>query len=333
MTSTVSAQFGTVAQVEVIPPFGNGVIVNPDLTGLAQQLRVDYTVTKGVGQPGVCQVRAYNLKEESRNRWAGITRRIIDFSDEFAFLDGRLVTGADLGGVSEVSTANGFGALRLSVRYSGTATTANLFEGTATRVQSQHRRHTWITDIEGGDGVMQSSSAIADKFWRSTVSMPEVIDYLVKRVMATTLATTLPPALAGYKFQGGWDATNYYATDLLDQIVELPGVNSQWWWDDGAVYITEKNTPLPTAPIVVSPQGGNGTYRMLSKPRAVEGGDVEVELLNTPQLRVGSPVTVLATKLGGTYFCRSFVHRGSNRGTRVCKTIPRLGSIGVVGFL
>ncbi len=77
MATAASPQFGTTIQVEIVPPFGPGVIVNPDLTPGVTQGRVDFAVTKGVGgsTPAVCSIRCYNLKKDSRDKAAGITKR------------------------------------------------------------------------------------------------------------------------------------------------------------------------------------------------------------------------------------------------------------------
>lgn len=327
-----SPQFGTTAQVTIVPPFGPGVIINPDLTPGVVQLRVDFRVTKGIGgsTPATCDVRIFNLGPLSRNRAAGIVKRVIDFSDEFAFLDGRLIVGADLGGTSTVSTVNGFGSLKLSARYQGSTSTAAIFDGTATQTTSKHRLDTWTTTVNGGDGVLQSTSAIADKFWSSSVSATEVLDYLVRTVMVAELATPYPPTLAGYTFIGGYDATNFYASDILDQLTKL--TKTAWWWDDGAVYFTTLGVPLPTPPIVLSPSGAPGTTRLLSKPMRVEGNLVQVRSLLLPEMRPMSPVTVLAAELGGQYFASAIEHAGSNR-RGISTTTATLTPLGVVPFL
>jgi len=329
--SVASPQFGTTAQVTIIPPFGPGVLVNPDLTPGVTQGRVDWQVVKGIGGSTGSQasVRCYNLSASSRRRASGIVKRTIDFSDEFAFLDGRLVTGADVGGTSTISTLNGFGSLTLKARYQGSSTTASLFEGTATAVISEHRRNTWTTDITGSDGVLQSSSAVADKFWGSTVPAVEVLTYL-GRVMGTELATPYPPELSGYAFVGGFDATNYYASDILDQLTTL--TKTEWWLDDGAVYFSSLGLPLPVTPIVISSSGAPGTVRMLSKPRPIEGGLLEVRCLLLPEMRPKTPVTLISAEFGGSYFASAVRHNGSNRGG-VSTTTPTLTPVGVLGFL
>jgi len=319
-------------QVTIQPPFGPGLIINPDLTPGVVQGRVDWQVSKGIGgsTPSTCSIRAYNLKPSSRARAGGIVKRVIDFTDEFSFLDGRLITGADLGGTSTVSTVNGFGSVKLMARYQGSATTALLFEGTSDSVTSVHQTHTWVTTITGSDGVLQSSSAIADKFWGYTVTAPEVLDYLVRRVMASELATPYPPELAAWSFVGGFDATNYYASDLLDQITAV--TKTEWWIDDGAVYFSSLGLPLPVPPILLSTSGAPGTTRMIGRPRPIEGGLLEVPCLLLPELRPKSPVTILSAEHGGAYWASAVLHTGSNR-AGTSRTIATLTPLGVVGFL
>ncbi len=332
MTTAASPQFGTTAQVTIVPPFGPGITVNPDLTPGVRQGRVDWEVSKGVGgqTPNTCTVRGYNLSKTSRDRAGGIVKRVIDFSDEFAFLDGRLVEGSDLGGSSTVSTANGFGSLTLRARYQGSSSTAALFEGTAVSVKSEHRMHTWKTTIMGSDGVLQSSSAVADKVWTSTVPSAEVLDYLVRRVMVATLATPYPPSLAKYQFVGGYDASNFYASDILDQLTDL--TRTEWWWDDGAIYFAELGQPTATPPIVVSSSGGVGAIKLLHKPLPTEDGKTLIQCLLTPGLRPRSGVTVQAEALGGSYVASTVKHSGSTRGG-VSRTLATLTPLGVVPFL
>jgi hypothetical protein len=330
VTTAASPQFGTTAQVTIVPPFGPGITINPDLTPGVSQGRVDWSVTKGVGQSNTCSIRGYNLGKTSRDRAGGIIKRVIDFSDEFAFLDGRLVEGVDLGGTSTVSTANGFGSLTLKARYQGSSTTASLFEGTAVQVRSKHRRDTWVTTLTGDDGVMQSTSAIADKVWTSTVPSVEVLDYLVRQVMVASLATPYPPQLAAYAFVGGYDASNYFATDILDQLTAL--TKTQWWWDDGEVFFSALGQPMLTPPIVLSSSGAPGTTKILDKPQPTEDGKVIVPSLLLPEMRPMSPVTVIAEALGGSYFASTVQHNGSTRGG-VSRTVATLTPIGVVPFL
>ncbi len=332
MITAASPQFGTTAQVKIVPPFGPGIIINPDLTPGVRQGRIDWEVSKGVGgsTPNTCTVRAYNLSRTSRDRAGGIIRRVVDFSDEFAFLDGRLIEGSDLGGTSTVSTANGFGSLTLRARYQGSSSTAALFEGTATAVKSEHRTHTWVTTITGSDGVLQSTAAISDKVWTSTVPAVEVLDYLVRRVMVATLATPYPPSLAGYQFVGGYDGSNFYASDILDQLTAL--TRTEWWWDDGAIYFAERGLPTAAPPIVVSSSGAPGTVRLLHKPLPTEDGKLIVQCLLTPSLRPRSSVTVQAEALGGSYVAAEVKHSGSNRGG-VSRTVATLRPLGAVPFL
>ncbi|MGB2800426.1 MAG: hypothetical protein WBC82_11370 [Dehalococcoidia bacterium] len=335
MTSTRSQQFGVVAQVEIVPPFADGIRVNPDVTPGVPQTRVDWRIRKGIGgsQPAEATVVMYNLAQSSRSTAAGELRRIIDFSDEFAFLDGRLVTGADLGGEASVSAGTGFGRLKVSARYSGSSATARLFDGTLSFARSRRvGGNTWVTTAQGSDGIIQDTSAIADKFWGSDVSAPEVLDYLVRRVMVAELATEIPQALAKYTFAGGYDATNIYATDILDQLTKL--TRTQWWWDDGAVYITDVGKPLPGPPIIVSSKSEPGARLLIDKPERTEDNQVVCPMLLSPDVRPNTLIRIRSNDLGGDHVVNSVEHRGQNRGSRsVCRTIATCTPLGVVGFL
>lgn len=335
MTSTVSQQFGVVAQVEIIPPFEDGIRINPDVTPGVVQGRIDWHVRKAIGgsQPASASARMYNLSQSSRDLLGGQTRRIVDFADEFAFLDGRLVTGQDLGGQTSVMAGVGFGILRLSAKYSGSSTTARLFDGTLSYASSSLANgHTWVTDAQGTDGVIQNSAAIADKFWAGDVAATEVMDYLIRRVMVAELATPVPDEIARYTFRGGFDATNIYATDILDALTEL--TRTRWWWDDGAVYLTSAGQPLPGPTIRVSTRPGPGSRLLVSKPQRTADNQVVLPLLLAPDVRPGSRLEVDSGELRGEYVAASVEHRGQNRGAgSAAKTWATCDPLGVVGFL
>lgn len=334
MTSTAAEQFGTTAQLTVVPPFGPGVIVNPDLTPGVTQLRVDWFVSQGVGgaSPAQARVDVYNAAQTTRDALAGINRRVIDFTDEFDFLDGRLVTGEDLGGQTSVSTGSGFGVLRLAARYRGSPTSAQLFDGTLNFADSRRLRGTtWVTSTIGMDGVIQNTSAIADKFWGSDVSFVEVIDYLVRRVMVAELATpVLPGILASGFFAGGYDATNIFATDILDALTER--TSTEWWWFNGAVYFGARGQPIPGDPLILSPRGDPGTRRIIDKPQRAKGNQIRVPVLLSPDIGPKTRIAVQSSKINGEYFVSQVEHRGSNR-RGVSRTIATLTPIGVVDFL
>ena len=334
MTSTLAPQFGVVAQVEIVPPFSNGVLVNPDVTPGVVQTRVDWLVRKGIGgsQPAEATVVMYNLAPSSRSTIAGQTRRVVDFSDEFDFLDGRLVTGEELGGRTTVNAGTGFGTLRISARYSGSSSTAQLFEGTLAFARSRRVRGTWVTTAQGSDGLIQNTAAIANKYWASDVSASEVVEYLVRRVMVAELATPLPNAIARYTFAGGYDASNVYATDILDQLTAL--TRTQWWWDDGAVFISDRGATLPDPTIVVSARREPGARILINKPERTENNQVLAPMLLSPDVRPGRQITIRSAELGGDYVVTSVEHRGQNRGSRsVCLTVATCTALGVVGFL
>ena len=98
-------QFGRAVQVTIIPPFGDGVIVNPDVAPGAVQLRCSVRVVKGIGAPASCEATVWNLGQQSRDRAAGVTRRVVDFSDEVGIIDGRIVFGDQFGDGSHILTS------------------------------------------------------------------------------------------------------------------------------------------------------------------------------------------------------------------------------------
>jgi hypothetical protein len=336
-----ASQFGTAIQVEIVPPEGDGVVINPRLD--APQLRCAVAVKKGIGIPSVCTADVWSLAAKSRNRAAGITRRVIDFSSEFDFLDGRLVTGSDFGdGTAErVSRANGFGYLRVSAWYTGAGGPVTIFEGTSTRVDPDPRPPDQLTRITGGDGVIAQASAVTNRQWINATSASVVLEYVIRDVMRSDLSGAepgdfgagLPPTLAAWSMPGGYDATMLYASDVLDAFARVDPRNpTEWWWDDGTIYWANKGEPLPDPPLLLDTQPSSGSWRILRTPQAAEDNTVSVPLLLLPGLRVRRACTIASGEFAGDYVARSVEHRADNRGSGGATTIARLERRGVLPF-
>ena len=338
------AQFGRRISVEIVPPEGPGVLINGDAS--APQLDVSVRVSKAMGgTPATCTVDVTNLTQRTRERAAGITRRIIDFSDLVGTIDGRLVFGEELdGGQAErVTRANGFGYLRVAAYYRGTSSTPHtIFEGTCKSVTPvPNTQPSPVTRITGGDGVIQDAAAICDKQWTEATSAATVLEYVIRDVMGTTLAGSqpgnfaagLPAPIAALKLPAGYNATAIYATDILDTFVKQLSAKTptDWWWDDGDVYWLERGKALPGKPILLDVTPSPGAFRLVDLPQAAEDGEVVATALMLPQMRPGRHARVVSGDFAGDYIVRAADHALTNgRGSAL--TTGRLARLGALPF-
>jgi hypothetical protein len=332
-------QFGRVVQVEIVPPEGEGVMINPEPAWGRVQQRVRVSVTKGIGSPAAASVDIYNASKNTRDRAAGVTRRVVDFSGEIGSLDGRLVFGEDLdGGKAEVvSRANGFGFLRVSAFYLGSGAAVPIFVGTSKRVEQVGAKPTPITRITGTDGVIQDASAITNRQWRTTTDGPTVLEYVIREVMGTRLvgsepgnfAAGLPLALAELELVGGYDATALFATDILDEFARV--TRTKWWWDNGEVYWLDQGGSLPLPPLVLDSRPRSDAWQIVDKPTPGEDNKVDVPTLLLPAMIPGRLATIASGEFAGDYVASTVTHDVDNRGG-LARTTARLDRVGVLPF-
>jgi hypothetical protein len=333
-------QFGRAVQVTIIPPIGEGVVINPDTSPGAPQLRVSVRVSKGIGSPASCEVQVWNMSQADRDRAAGITRRIIDFSDQVGSIAGRVVFGDQFGDgkAEQVTTANGYGFIRVKAFYQGAGAPVTIFEGTTTRVLTPPARPDIITQITAGDGVIQDAAAITDRQWRSSVSTPTVLEYVIREVMGTELdgaepgnfGAGLPPALREQVLPAGYDATQLFATDILDEFARV--TNTEWWWDDGVVFWKAAGVGLDRPPLLLNTTPEKSTFQILDTPQQGEDNQIRLPLLLLPQLRPGWPVRIVGGDFRGDYYARAVEHVADNRGQSAAKTFATLARTDVLPF-
>lgn len=335
-----ASQFGQAVQVTVIPPFGKGATINPDVAPGAVQLRCAVSVSKGIGAPSVATVDVWNLAQQTRDRIAGVTRRVVDFSSEVATLDGRVVFGDQFGdGKAEtVTRANGFGFIRVGAFYQGAGTTVSLFEGSTTTVAPDPRRPGIVTRITASDGVFQDAAAVTNRQWRDKVSGATVLEYVIREVMGTTLSGSqpgdfgagLPTELRNFQLVAGYDATALYATDILDEFARVS--LTEWWWDDGVIFWKARGRGLDRAPLILDTKPATGSYQILGTPQPAEDNQVRVPLLLLPECRPGVPVRIQSGAFSGDYYTRAVEHAIDNRGGSAAKTFATLARTGVLPF-
>lgn len=320
--------FDRTVRVSITPANGRpGILVNPVALPAGggfgpPQLRVMFEVERSIDtEPNSARVTVVNLGEQSRNNAAGVVRRRVDFSNEFAFIDGRLIEGAALGGgvVELVETSAGFGYMRLEAGYDGVAST--IFEGGTTRLESRHEGTEWLTEVTAGDGETSLTTAVANKSFPDGTPALAIVAYLV-RTMGLTPAglATPPPELAAAVSSGAVCIGR--ARDCLDAL--LTGLRVTWWVDSGEFWAVGESGVLPVPPLPV--------VLALERPRTLEGGVVEVRLPLTPAARPGIPAALALPTLQGAYRVNRVTHRGDNRGGRYDTTLELVDLSPVAGF-
>lgn len=324
-------QFDRAVSLEVVPPTGTGILVNPDFSVVAgipirPQLRVKFKVSKSISaDPNRAAIKVWNLSKQSRDRAAGVVRRTIDFSSEFAFIDGRLIEGADLGGgtAESVTTAGGLAYVKLSAGYNRAPSV--IFEGSSSALDSSRDRVDWITEIAAGDGELGTQKGVANKSFGAGTVLVEVLAYLKKTMgfaiggTALSLANaTLPPGILNTTFFAGFAAVGR-ARDIFDALIL--SADAQWFVDDGELWIVARDTGvLPGPPVTLSSLPDPTAARLLGKPRRLESDGVQVRALLNPSIRLGRQVILVSGELAGQYRCESLEHDGDNRAGKFTTT-------------
>ena len=303
----------TVVSASMLP----GVLVNPAAfpSGGAftpPQLRVIFDVDRSISKdPSRAKVRVINLSKTSRERMAGIVRRKIDFSREFAFIDGRLIEGAALGGgVAEVvETAAGFGYIKLEAGYDGVAST--IFEGGTNRVESEHVGTEWITEVVAGDGELSIQKAIANKTFAAGTPIVAIIAYLIRTMGLFPAGLATPPPVLAATTATTSIVCAGRARDILDEL--LRGVGLEWFVDSGEVWLLEPNGTIPVPPVPIA--------LAYDRPKKLENGTVEIRTPLERLARPGAPAAVALQSLQGTYRINRARFVGDNRGGRYDTTL------------
>lgn len=337
---TTARQLGRSAQLEVVPPTGPGIFVNrlqpilPNIPG-PKQLRIRFKVEKSITpEPQKCQVVVHNLGQRSRDKIAGVVRRTLDFSDDFLFIDGRLIEGKDLGGTAQfVTTANGIAYIKLAAGYSGVPSV--IFEGSSSALESVHKGQDWLTTIQAGDGQFGMEKGIANKSFESGTPLATVAEYLIKTMGLFPglpfSPATVPAVMFSTVFPRGFVASGR-AREVLSAL--MLSVSVVWFVEDGEAYFIDKLGSLPAPPVRLSALPDPTAAQLLSKPRRLESDGVEVVMLLNPAVRIGREAIIISKALAGQYRVESLIHEGDNRAgkfitTAQLRNLDFLTSIGV----
>lgn len=315
--------FDRTVRLTIIPPTAQpGVLINPPAPPGAPNLRIMFDVDRSISKdPSTAEVQVVNASKRTREIMAGIVRRKVDYSREFAFIDGRLIEGAALGGgIAEiVETANGFGYMRLEAGFDGVAST--IFEGGTNRVESEHVGELWITKIKAGDGELSIQKAIANKSFVEGTPVVAIVAYLVRTMgLIWGNAATPPPQLAATQASGVVAVGR--ARDILDQL--LGGLGLDWFIDSGELWVLDPAGVLPLPPVPIA--------QIYDRPRKLENGTVEVRTPFSPLYRPAAPAALASLTLQGTYRINRVRYRGDNRGGRFDATLELQDLSPIAGF-
>lgn len=312
--------------VEIVPPEGLIIRVNPARIiapgSPLSQLRVVFSVEKSLSpDPNRGTVTMFNLKRETRNKIAGITKRVIDFTDalELDILGKKIMTGADVPGpgyIELIHRAASVPLVRVLAGYRGNL--GVVFEATAMRAEVRRDGSDWLTTLETTDGGL-GAVAVAGKSFSATSSVASILDYLVKELgwaagQVLSVANPLLPAKIRNTTMQRSHVLYGSALSALTEIMD--GLDLDWWVDDGEFWILERDGTLPGVPAVLNSVGGPTAALILDAPRRIEGDALEVRTLLTPTLRIGRRVELQTREFTGSYRCERTRTSGDNRGGR-----------------
>ena len=321
------------ASVTVVPvSTGVPLVINPPIPAIGgvrpPELRVQFSVRKAIGpQPHSAEVRVSHLSELSRSTLARVARSTSRTPSVGATSDSR----AFLATVTSLTAGyTGVGAGRL-------------ISGQLLRAPSRHIGTEWVTAMAIGDGAVELAEATCDRAFEIGTPALEVVRYAAQ-CMGMTLAAFPPPAaLAAYVLARGFTAYGR-AAETIDAILagvapdlsQLPALARValgigqifdsfagvapltrplvWWVEDRVVYIIERGTALPAAPIPVSSRALPGSALLLERADRADDGRVRLPMLLHPGMRLGRSVQVLDAPLAGLYRIDSVEHQGDNRG-------------------
>lgn len=305
-----SRQWGRSISLRITTPEGLTEINGPAVP-IAKQLRISFSVEKSIGDaPGKARISIANLAPRTRDRLSGITRRVVDFAQDFTNVEKRL-TGLVGGSIELLHAATGSVYVQL---LAGHRAPAQIFEGTLSRADTSRSGTEQILTLEPVDGQLGMAQAVFDTPFAKGASALTIIKRAVQICgwsEGTILAPgSVPTDLSTYKLSGPFHQPGP-AIDTIKAL--LAGLSLDWWIDDGAFYVTAKGRPLPGPPVVLSDEPGPGALRIL-QPKRVEGDGLQVGLLLAPSVRIGGAVQVLSAQYGGTWRCERLLHTGENRG-------------------
>jgi hypothetical protein len=339
-------QFDRTASVQIAPPTGAPMVINPPLPPIAgvrpAELRTMFSVRKSMsgGTPHTAEIRVHNLSELSRSTLARVAR-----------------SSSHVPGVGPTTDAQVYAGTQASlIAGYANALPGRLISGALLRAPSRHVGTEWITTLSIADGAVELARAECDRAFEAGTPALEVVRYCCQCMGFALAPIPVPAALAAYVLARGFTAAGR-ARETLDAILagvapdlsQLPGLARAvigfgqlfdsfaggaplsrplvWWVEDRMVWILERGAALPAPPIVVSARGLPGAALLLERADRGEDGQVRLPLLLHPGFRLARAVQVLDPPLAGLYRVNSLEHQGDNRAgtfTTTAMVLPTL---------
>lgn len=272
------------------------------------QTAVTFSVTKTLSpEPNGAAIKLWNLTTSTRDRIAGIVRRLVDWRSPSPVVkvDGVLRPG----GNEVTSTLAGMCAVRLEAGYSGGL--GVLFSGTVVRPRTSRSGADTVTELQCTDGGFQVGTGVANRVFAPKTPALAVVEYLAQ-VMGLELAATQGlTTIGGFTLQGGLNCTGDPQAAIRD-ILGVLGLG--WWIEDGQVWVLNDGELLPGDPVVVSTQAIPGAVRLRETPEVLDQGGLRIRCTLAPQVRLGHGVLVAGGDQRGIYRVETVSHGGFNRG-------------------
>lgn len=272
------------------------------------QTAVEFQVAKTLSpEPNAAVVRLWNLTPSTRDRIAGIVRRLVDWRSPSPVtkVDGILRAG----GNEVTSTLAGMCSIKLEAGYSGAL--AQVFSGTVTRCRTSRAGADSITELTCTDGGFAVSTAVANKVFVPKTPAGAVMAYLAG-VLGLELAPTQGLAtISAFVLQAGLNCVGDPSAAIRDilSILQLG-----WWIEDGQLWILNDGETLPGQPVVVSVQPIPGAVRLRGEPEVLDQGALRIRCTLAPGIQLGHQVVLAGGDQRGTYRVETAGHAGFNRG-------------------
>lgn len=272
------------------------------------QTAVEFQVAKTLSpEPNAAVVRLWNLTPSTRDRIAGIVRRLVDWRSPSPVtkVDGILRAG----GNEVTSTLAGMCSIKLEAGYSGAL--AQVFSGTVTRCRTTRQGADTVTELTCTDGGFGIAVSCPSKTFTTGATLLSMFEYLAgtaglevaKSAGAKTLAGFISPGpktLFGDALQGMRDFTE--------------PIGLSFWIEDGSVWVLNEGETLPGQPVVVSMQPIPGAVRLRGEPEALDQGALRIRCTLAPGIQLGHQVVLAGGDQRGTYRVETAAHAGFNRG-------------------
>lgn len=266
------------------------------------------------------QVTITNLSERDMNSIAGVTSRLVDYTnvslgpgtDGFIPLPGgKILTGADVvpGGIAREETINN-GSGYVEVDAGDLGDVGRVFEGSCQDANHEHEGTHWFTQLNVNDGLSTMIGGHVNDRFPAGSSFYSVVRHLVKSMGLDTGNLTEAQLQASFDTNSPSNFPNGFITIGNPQLILrkiLTSSGAEWFVDRGTFYIVRKGEALPGRSAEVDIQTG-----LSSRPKPLPDGGVGITTRFRKDIRVGRKVALESTQLSGDYRCEVVTHNINN---------------------